>query len=99
LAEVAGGADEAVAEVPLPEAVGHDAGGQGVVFARGPIGELQAAAALGDFADGLLVFAAEDDGQAAGDEVAELVVLAADLDAGVADRGEGAAGRAAVLHA
>ncbi len=38
-AEVAGGGAEAAAEVVLPEAVGDDAGGEGVVGADEPGGE------------------------------------------------------------
>ena len=47
-AEIIGSADQALAEMMLPDPVDHDAGGQRIVGARQPVGQLQPAAALGD---------------------------------------------------
>src|SRR2546423_978876 len=71
-------------------------GGGGVGGAGDPVGEFEAAAA--GF-DGGLVVAAQGAGEVPGDEVAELVVAAAEVDADVADFGIGAVGRAAFLDA
>ncbi len=46
-AEVVRGADEPTAEVPAPESVDHDPGGEGVLAAGHPAGQLQTAALFG----------------------------------------------------
>ena len=77
-AEVAGGSDQALAEVPEPDAVDDDAGGEGVVLAGDRLRELEAAAALGE---GLAVFR-QDRRELAGDLVAAVAGVAADEDHG-----------------
>ena len=51
VAEIAGGADDAAAEMMLPDAVDHDAGGHRIVLRRDPVGEHRAPA--GRFVPGL----------------------------------------------
>ena len=48
LAEIVGRADQALAEMVLPDPVDHDAGRQRVVGARQPVGQFEPAASLGD---------------------------------------------------
>src|ERR1700730_15679747 len=61
-AEVARRADDALAEMILPNAVPHDAGRQWMVRPGDPLSQFQPAAALGD---GRLLLAGQDDGEAA----------------------------------
>src|SRR5436190_21204409 len=73
-AEIAGGADEAEAEVILPDAVDHDARGEGVVFAGDGFGKFQTAAAI---FEGLAIWWGENCGESAGYFVAEVGGVAA----------------------
>ncbi len=76
--EILGGADEAFAEELLPETIGGDAGGEWVVRAEEPAGEVEAGGgALG-------LERREDSWDTAGDLVAGFVIGAADHDEAVA---------------
>ena len=78
-AEVAGGGDEAGAEVVHPDAVDEDAGGERVVGVDEGLGEFEAAGAVGK---GLLVAAAEAGEGAGRGECAGVVGVAAEEDVG-----------------
>ncbi len=75
-AEVAGGGDEAAAEVVVPDAVDHDPGGEGVGGVDDGAGQFEAAAALVERL--AVVVAGEDLEEPAGDGVAEASRAAAD---------------------
>ena len=102
-AEVFGAGDEAATEVPAPEAVDGDAGGEGVLAGGKPAGEVEAAALFGR-EDGLCEGGAHDGGEAAGDGWAEGEVAAADVDGhgggdgAVGDAHEGGGIRGEVLQ-
>ena len=52
LAEIVDGADEAGAKVPVPDAVGHDPGGEGMLGMRQPFRELKSSARVGGYGKG-----------------------------------------------
>ena len=80
-AEVIDAGDNALAEVPAPDAVGHHAAGEGVAGLSHPLGELQAAAFLGS--DGGLVVTGDDPKEAPGDGRAEGPMAAAGVDGSI----------------
>ena len=77
VAEVVGRADEAVAEMVLPDAIDHDAGGQRIGRARDGVGELEPAAAV---AEARAILAGQDFEEAARHDLARRLGLAADED-------------------
>ena len=95
LAEIVGGADQALAEVVLPDPIDHDAGRQRMVGARQPVGQLPPAAPLGD---PRRVLARQDAREAARHGLAGLLVVAAQEDLGVLEALVTRALGAAVLH-
>ena len=77
-AKVIRAGDDAFAEVPAPDAIGHYARGERVVGLGHPLGELEATAFLG--ADRCLLVAGDDAEKAAGNLGAECPVTAAIVD-------------------
>ena len=78
-AEVVGSADQALAEVVLPDPVDHDAGRQRMIGTRQPVGQLPTAAPLGDR---LPMLARQDPREAARDGLAELLGVPSEEDLG-----------------
>src|SRR5438874_9132877 len=92
LAEVARRPHDAFAEVILPQAIHQHAGRQGMIVLRQPRGELQTAAAAGDWT---LLVTGEDFGTATRHQVAETIVSAAMVNADIVNAGVRTAGNAA----
>ncbi len=82
--EVTGGGDERSAEVPGPDSIDDDAGGEGVVGVGDGLGEFESAAAMGE---GGGVGAGEGGEEAARDFIAGVIGVAAEEDAGVGGGG------------
>src|SRR5205807_694424 len=80
LAEVAGRAHDALAEMLLPDTVGHDPRGQRILWTGYPLRKLQAAAPLRDWR---LVFACDDAREMPRHELTQPIVAAANVDAHV----------------
>src|SRR5687767_6526593 len=95
LAEIVGGADQAFAEVMLPDSVDHHAGCLRIVFTGEPVSELEPAGA-GDGAD---VGAAKDFWESARHGFAEAIVAAAEMNFHILRRDIGSLRAAAFLEA
>ncbi len=76
LAKVAGGADDPLAEVMLPNAIHHHSCRQGIGRAGDPARQLHPAAAVGDRR---LVVAGEDARESARHQLAEPIIAATDM--------------------
>ena len=69
-AKIVGSADQALAEVMLPDPINHDARRQGMIGACQPVGQLPAAAAFGD---GAGASARQDPGKPLGTDLPSLL--------------------------